>query len=152
MNAQTSTRRSTSWLSLIVVTLAALAIVWASTHYADAMVTPASNTKASASSSLPRSCKALAQLPGGKAFVRELTSQRLSRTVLAASCTEGLERYADSVTPKTDRTLELPQCSDESGRYDGTCYVEQGKNTYLSLNRGEWFYVLATQDLIKTNK
>lgn len=149
MNA-TGTRRSTSFLSLLVITVCCIAAVWAGTHYADAaMVKPANGSH---SVSQPASCRAMAQLPGGTQYVANLRSQHLTRSVLSASCTEGLEQYARSATPKAERTLELPPCSDTSGRYDSVCYTSDKANgTYLSLDYGRFFFTLKQLDMIGPN-
>lgn len=51
--------------------------------------------------------------------------------------------------PIMEQTIELPRCSEATGRFDGTCWY-QGKHTdrVINFNHGQWTYDMNTRDMI----
>lgn len=56
-------------------------------------------------------------------------------------------------TPAMERTVDLPRCSDTSGRFDLNCWTQDKANgVFLNLDYGRYTYVLKTRDLIDNGK
>lgn len=89
------------------------------------------------------------------------TRQNLSAVALVASVAVGLsvavvsahsEAQAASSkphVPSMERTLELPRCSERTGKYDGTCFYDsKHQDAVINFNHGQWTYDMDTQDMI----